>query len=133
MANQLPVTFGCERCWPADADAAWEARRQLTRVVTLVDTSHFSVRIAACAGCGQQFLSVFTEQIDWEDGEDPQSFTLLPLRDDEAAALVAEGENVSDTRLEQLAPGRRSLRQDWPKGGSEVTFWASGVVVGPHD
>ena len=56
---------GCERCWPSEADAAWEARRKLACAVELVDESHFHVMILACPSCEQRFLSVFTETIDW--------------------------------------------------------------------
>ena len=64
--------FGCERCWPPIADAAWEARGGLTHVAELIDDSHFHVMILACPCCTQRFVSIFTETIDWEDGDDPQ-------------------------------------------------------------
>ena len=53
--------FGCERCWPSTADAAWEAREELTHVQELIDDSHFHVMILACPCCTQRFVSVFTE------------------------------------------------------------------------
>ena len=35
--------------------------------------------ILGCARCSQGFVSVFTKTIDWEDGDDPQFWTLLPI------------------------------------------------------
>lgn len=63
--------FGCKRCWPPSAGAAWKARGALTHVAELIDESHFHVMILACPRCTQRFVSVFTETVDWADGDDP--------------------------------------------------------------
>ena len=125
--------FGCERCWPASADAAHEARYSLTRVADLVNESHFHVMIRACPGCAQQFVSVFTETIDWADGEDPQFWTLLPLTADEASDLVRQGSSLTEAALNALGKGRKCLRHDHPKGARARSFWATGMLVFPHD
>jgi hypothetical protein len=125
--------FGCEGCWPAGAEAAWEARAGLDLVAELIDESHFHVTILACRGCAQGFVSVFTETIDWQDGDDPQYWTLLPITAAESADLVQQGDALSDTKLDGLGPGRRSLRLDHPKGAARRSFWSTGLFVGQHD
>lgn len=125
--------FGCERCWPSSADDAETASRALTREVDLIDESHFHVMIRACTSCSQQFVSIFTETIDWADGEDPQYWTLMPITREEAADLVWRGGSLSEATLDELGVGRRSLRRDHPKGEAPRSFWDTGILVGPHD
>lgn len=125
--------FGCEGCWPAEAGAAWKARDALDRVAELVDESHFGVRILACPRCAQRFVWIFTETIDWVDGEDPQYCTLLPLTEAEAAELTGQGASTIERKLAALGPGRRSLRSDFPKGKPRRIHWGKGLSVWPHD
>jgi hypothetical protein len=125
-------TFGCGRCWPPGAAAAWAAFLALPVEAELADESHFAVAIRACAACGQRFVAVFTELIDWADGEDPQDWTVLPVTAAEAAAL-AEAGGALELALNALAPHRRSLHRDFPKGGRPRALWSSGILVGPHD
>lgn len=125
--------FGCDRCWPADAEAAWEARRGLTRLEELIDESHFRVMILACPRCAQRYVSVFTEMIDWKDGEDPQYWALLPITEAEAEGLSQRGASLDEMSLNMLGRARRCLRRDYPKAEPPRVFWGSGVRVGPHD
>jgi hypothetical protein len=125
--------FGCYFCWPADARAAWAARDGLTRLKELIDESHFIVAILACPHCGQRYVSVFTETIDWEGGNDPQYWMLLPLTEAEAGGLIQRETPPDEMSLNALGRGRRSLQRDNPKAGTPRVFWGSGVLVGPHD
>jgi len=125
--------FGCERCWPPTADAAWELRGGLTHVAELIDDSHFHVMILACPSCAQRFVSIFTESIDWKDGDDPQYWTLLPITEAEAVDLVRRQDSLTETKLNALGPGRRCLRRDHPKATEPRIFWGTGISVGPHD
>jgi hypothetical protein len=125
--------FGCEHCWPADAGTAWGARGALIHGAELIDESHFHVMILGCPRCSQSFVSVFTETIDWEGGDDPQYWTLLPITAAEAAALVQQRDSLTETELQSLGPRRRCLRLDHPKRAAPRTFWATGVYVGMHD
>lgn len=125
--------FGCERCWPSTADAAWEARSALTRAQELIEESHFHVQILACPRCAQRFVSVFTEVIDWKDGDDPQYWTLLPITETEAADLVRQRDSLTESSLEALGRDRRCMRHDYPKATAPRTYWATGISVGPHD
>ncbi|MCP5246101.1 MAG: hypothetical protein H6937_09205 [Burkholderiales bacterium] len=120
--------FGCNICWPADPDLAWNARSKLIRDIELFDESHFHVMILSCNGCTQRFISVFTETIDWVDGEDPQYWTLLPITDAEATNLIQKRSSLTEDEINALGPGRRSLRRDYPKGETPYTFWSNGVI-----
>lgn len=125
--------FGCEQCWPPAADAAWKARGVRTHLVELIDESHFRVMILACSACKQRFVSVFTESIDWADGDDPQYWTLLPITAAEAADLVQQRGSLNEANLNTLGRGRKSLRRDYPKGVEQRIYWGSGIHVGMHD
>ncbi|HIJ65160.1 MAG TPA: hypothetical protein HPP77_04345 [Candidatus Hydrogenedentes bacterium] len=120
--------FGCKGCWPPSAEAAWEARGQLRREDPLIDESHYIVAVLTCSACAQRFISIFTEEIDWVDGDDPQYWTLMPLTQQEATDLGRRDGSLSVAALKSLASDRRSLRRDYPKGVDEPRlYWATGV------
>ena len=133
VARMQRQEFGCELCWPAGAGAAWEARDGLTRLKELIDESHFIVAILVCPRCDQRYVSIFTELIDWEDGEDPQYWTLMPITEAEANGLIQQETSLNKISLNALGHGRRSLRRDHPKAGPPRVFWGSGILIGPHD
>ncbi len=133
MADDRPEDFGCADCWPPSAAEAWEARRTLTQVAELIDESHFHVMILACPRCTQHFISVFTEMVDWADGDDPQYWTVLPITEIETADLIKQRDSLTEPTLDALGPGRRCLRHDHPKGAARYTFWGTGLNVSPHD
>jgi hypothetical protein len=129
--------FGCQRCWPDSAEAAWEARAGLRRGARLVDETHFIVRILSCRDCSQHFVSVFEEHVDWVDGDDPQYWTLMPVTEAEVSSLTAAREPTNGVaagaelvpRLLALAPERRSLRRDYPKGEEPRLSWGRGIAI----
>jgi hypothetical protein len=123
-------TFGCRHCWPRDANAAWKARRLLEEEVGLIEESHFHVMILVCRACAQKFVSVFTEMIDWEKGDDSQSWSLIPITVEERARLSA---TPSEAELERLASGRRCLELDHPAAERACTSWKYWLFVGRHD
>lgn len=125
--------FGCERCWPASAEKAQEARGALAVEAELVDEPHFRVTVRACRGCAQRFVSIFTEMIDWSGGDDSQCWTLMPITQAEASDLVGRGDSLTEASLRSLGPGRRSLIHDFPTGKPPRTGWRTGLDIGPHD
>ncbi len=126
-------SFGCEHCWPPSAAAAWEARSLLTREAELIDELHFQVMILTCHNCTQRFLSVFTEMVDWADGDDSQYWKLLPVTEAEVADLLQQRESLTEVKLEALGPGRRCLWRDFPKGSEPRVFRGSGMFIDQHD
>lgn len=127
------IGLGCSQCWPESVEAAAKARDTLKPAHVLVDESHYHVALVKCPACSQVFLSVFTEVVDWADGEDPQYTTNLPLTPAEADELAKQGSAVTEAALNALGPGRKSLARDFPKGAKARSFWTTGMRVGPHD
>jgi len=121
-----PESFGCARCYGEDADATWVFLRGAQRRHWLVDQSHFDISIRQCPNCGQNFVWIFTEFIDWTDGEDPQYWDVLPITQEETESLAVQGENVDLVQIENLGRGRRRLVANHPKGEPRSILWASG-------
>ncbi len=127
------ANFGCERCWPSSADAAWEARGALTHVADLIDESHVHVMILACPNCAQRFLSIFTETVDWMGGDDAQCWKLMPITAVEAADLIHRQDSLTEAELATLGAGRRCLWRDHPTAATPCTFWQTGITDSLHD
>ena len=124
--------IGCDRCWAPEASKAWDVIKNVPIEARLIDESHFIVQIRSCPSCSQSYLQVTTEVVDWQDGEDPVSRTVIPIDDEERARLIA-AQPLGDETIEGIGAGRQSLRYDWPKGKEPTLFWGAGVRVGIHD
>jgi len=85
-----------------------------------------------CPSCEQSFISVFTEQIDWQDGNDPQYWTTIPLTETEAS-LVSSATPLTEEEINAIDHSRRSLHHDFPKDGKKRVAWGRGIRVGTHD
>jgi hypothetical protein len=123
---------GCPACIPAEPPSHSDAL-VLDYVARLVDESHYTVSIRVCPSCGQDFLRVFTERIDWAGGEDPQRITVLPITHEEAAAFVAAGDDVNEVELSRMGVQRRFLEFDWPSGQPMHSRYTTGPLVARHD
>ena len=116
-----------------DAAAAWAAMTA-TRVRHLVDESHFTVRVTACAACGQRSVVVFTERIDWSGGDDDQTWLAVPVDGDELARLEAADEGAVGATLTAMVAARRFVVRSYPTGGAISCSWRDGgFAIGPHD
>ncbi|MEO0424700.1 MAG: hypothetical protein AAF184_20350 [Pseudomonadota bacterium] len=126
--------FGCEVCLPDDVEAAAACWPKVPVTHALIAESHFSVKLRRCERCAQQFVSVFTEQIDWENGEDPQRSCAMPIDElDEARLRKAHASGRLEEAVCALAPTRRSVSTDWPSGRPKRIAWTRGMTIGPHD
>lgn len=124
--------FGCARCFGDDGAEAWRAL-QSRRVQTLIDESHFSVRLSACE-CGQHFAIVFTEQIDWSGGDDDQDWLSMPVSPDDVSRLRGASEAEIPGILTKLGAERRFLVRIHGTRGELVHHWREGnFQIGPHD
>ncbi len=120
--------FGCEQCFGDDGERAWIAIRR-AHVAALVEESHFSVRLTACA-CGQRFAVVFAERIDWSGGEDDMTWLAAPISVGEAKSLEAQGWEG----LASVVSGRRFLLRCYPTKGGLTAVWREGGFTIPwHD
>ncbi len=133
MNNADDKVTGCENCWPATAEAAWKARCQLGHTKELIDESHYHVMIMACAQCGQKYLSVFTEMIDWQEGDDAQYWTSVPVTESEATNLAQRGAELTEDEINETGASKQALCRDYPTGGNPAVYWGKGITVGPHD
>jgi hypothetical protein len=124
--EKAQADVGCEQCWPADPDAVWAARRTRERRTRLVHSSHYIVSILICDSCRQQFVSKFSESIDWIDGDDPQYWTLMPVSAAEADELIRNPVVAVEAQIHELFQGRRSLKHDAPKGEPRRSYWSIG-------
>jgi len=131
MASTSEV-FGCNTCLPPHADNAWHAFLLLKIESELVCQSHFSINLRVCPNCQQHFIYVFTETIDWVDGEDPQFTNVLPVTKEESKQLRGAGSELV-SKLTAMGTTRQSLCRDFPKGESPKNFWSTGITIGIHD
>jgi hypothetical protein len=121
--------FGCASCFRGEAKNI--SRGTLSEVAALVEESHFSVRVLACRSCGQRFVSIFCETIDWVDGDDPQYWSLLPVHAEEAQTLLSQGLNLE--LILAWGNNRRHLQVDHPKGVAKRASWRRHLDIAPHD
>ena len=131
--NKTDLNFGCTNCWPQDAKLAYKAFGSFHTEAYLIKESHYIVTIRSCNNCPQQFLSIFTETIDWIDGEDPQYRIVMPITVEESEKLTESRNSISDDILKSIGIGRRSLRYDYPKSGKVSIYWGKGIQIRLHD
>ncbi len=128
MADQhISSTFGCPQCFGPDPEAAWQ--HKLKPRSELIDESHFGVTLGCCPACNQTFVSIFTEFVDWIDGDDPQYWDRLPLTAAEADALALQSAAVNLKQIEEFGRDRRRLKVDYPKGAPRRIAWVTGGLA----
>ncbi len=127
------IEDGCSACFPPDAAQAWQARDSLVDLGMLLDDSHYIVRAMQCTACGQRFVSVTTEQVDWDNGDDPVHRVQLPISEVDHQMLTTRHPAALEAALHALDPTRRALHFDWPKDGAQGVYWGKGLRVLPHD
>jgi hypothetical protein len=130
---ELSETFGCTHCFVGDPATCWQSRPDHQLVRDLVEESHFIVRIVACKHCGQQFVSIFCERIDWAGGEDPQYSILFPINAAEAMELADGG--LDEDKLRRIGDGRPKLCMHWPSEAARQVrkFDGGPLIIPPHD
>ena len=126
----ISKAFGCSVCWPSDAHKALEAIISLDTVYALIDQSHFGIKIRLCHLCQQYFITVFTEMIDWNLGDDDQSWSIIPITEEELKQVLKIDDNKIETWINNLDPDRKSLSYYNPPGRS---LWDRGITIGLHD
>lgn len=123
------LRFGCARCYAEDADAAHEDMlKKFEGVAELAFESHFSLHIIRCPDCGQQWVYVWTERINWSDGHDTISILVVPIREAEAKKLIALGDE-SVPAIERFGRNRRVLNRY--SAGGETSWWTRGSCIVP--
>ena len=95
-------------------------RQLLEPVKVYVQDSHFSRKLFRCRECGQLYLYVFNEEVDYAGGNDAMYFRYIPV-DDEAAA-----ERLSKAPQFELE-ARYGIHLDWPsdEDAQRPPYWAN--------
>jgi hypothetical protein len=125
--------MACDACWPEDAEEAWARVRGHRREARLMDEPHFSVVVFACAACGQRFVDVFCERIDWQGGQDPQAWLIVPVSEEEARTLEGLADAALERAIVAIAPKRRCLAVDHGGGPRLTRFVVGPHLLAPHD
>lgn len=121
--------LGCVMCTGDDPEEAWEAL-QTEHVVSLVRELHFGVDVKRCF-CDQLFAVVFTERIDFRDGEDDQTWLAVPITEAEHARIEEAGASDAPRVLVESVRQRRFLARTRL---SEPPWWCDGgFSIFPHD
>jgi hypothetical protein len=122
--------LACPACRSGDAErdaAAWRQERNC------IDESHLSVNLVRCPACGGRALRIFTELIDWSEGDDSQATLLVPLPTGDPGTLSEEAGVAA--LLARLPPGTH-LARIYPKGLTTppTWIWRQGRAhILPHD
>lgn len=124
---------GCEKCWGGDAQSAVPKLNSLPHGGLLVDDLHLIIGKRSCADCGQLFVTVFTETIDWVDGEDPQHRSYMPVSGAELAEVAKLDESDMHSALLEIGRSRRTLEWDNPKSGIKKMHWSGGLFYRIHN
>ncbi len=117
---------GCPRCTGASAGDAWAAVKG-SATHTFANEPHYGVHATRCA-CGQPFVFVFTERVDYQDGFDTQVELAVALWSEELGELQGMGSAVG-TKLTRLAQGRPFLMKST---GNEPRWVDRGFSIGPY-
>jgi len=109
-------------------------RSRLQLVESFIEESHYSVRLLNCPNCGSRFLSVFSEEIDWVDSEDPMQVSIVRLIEADEARVRALSPEYGFEGLNQLRIEGDLWTKTWPSGKplSESKGHGS-LFVYPHD
>ena len=78
-------------------------------------------------------MTIFTETIDWADGEDPQHRSSVPVSESELAQVTQADESAKYNLLLEMGRGRGTLEWDNPKSGIKKMHWSAGLFYRPHD
>ncbi len=79
-------------------------------IATYKDDNHWSRCLLKCRECGQLYFYEFYERVDWDDGDDPQYSTYIPV---ETEAEIETLKRQPPMGLLQFCP---RLQKDFPKG-----------------
>ena len=95
----------------------WRSPERLENIQKVLDTieiymddSHHMRRLVKCRECGQLYFYEFLEFVDYQDGEDPQYRTYIPVASAGDAVLLS---SLPHWELVTYAP---AIHANWPKG-----------------
>ncbi|MCE7002883.1 hypothetical protein LWC34_08565 [Kibdelosporangium philippinense] len=120
------MEFGCAQCYGEDAETVMEyCTKNLETTQRIVSDSHFGVSVRKCPECGQEFIAIFTEFVDWQGGDDAQYFDIVPVTPIEVKYFLEADLVIRE--LGKLGHARRRVSSDWPTGGTYQVSWKHGT------
>jgi hypothetical protein len=81
---------------------------------TFEDDSHLTRHLFKCRECGQLYFYEFYEEIDWDEGDDWQYWTYIPVTGDADVEMMLKESPIG---LLRFTP---RLQRDFPKGAKTV-------------
>ena len=87
-----------------------DIHKLLDAIEIYMDDSHHMRRLMRCRECGQLYFYEFLEFVDYENGEDPQYRTYIPITSAEDAAFLSQ---LPPWDLLRCVP---AIHGNWPKG-----------------
>jgi hypothetical protein len=122
------VNPGCASCGGQDAMAAW-ASLHAQHMASPVREVHFGIDLKQC-GCGQPWVVVFAERVDYRDGDDAQTWLAVPVTPDEASVLTTCEPSRVPGGVAELGRDRRFLLRS--NFSPEIAWRDSGFSIPPH-
>jgi hypothetical protein len=117
--NQIIVSIPTEcHLWNKKVLTRDDLRTSLELVKTYEDDSHLMKSLLRCKDCGHLYFHEFYEIVDWEQGNDAQYSTWIPVDD------AASSDALNDlSPLELLQYG--GIRVDFPSNAAQPTapYW----------
>ena len=85
-----------------------DLKESFEHIETFVKDSHWWRYLLRCKKCSQLYLQEFYEEVDWQNGNDPQFITYIPVESQRHASLL------SHKKREQLRKVEPRIEQNWP-------------------
>ena len=122
----------CARC--ASGNATYDAGAWVLDH-RLIDESHLMVSAMHCRGCSHHAIKIWTELIDWTNGDDSSASLIVPLPAGTAVDQASLGSEFAVRALLRRLGPCPYLITCHPSGGDASPWrWCSGVPsVLPHD
>lgn len=93
-------------------------KESFEQIGTFQDESHWRQYLLKCRECGQLYFFEFYEEVDWQDGDDPQFCTWVPIASEQDMGALVKAEPLG------VRQHRPRLHKDWPKGMVKPdVFW----------
>ena len=112
--------------WAKDPLGRIDLKDSLTFVKEYVDSSHLTRWLSRCQQCGQRYFAVFYEVIDWDEGDDRQYSTYIPVESESEADEIS---NLSPLELLWFSP---KIKDDSHDASGRGIHW-SGKQIGSQN
>jgi hypothetical protein len=124
MPDDKASEFEFKKLPPPTQCALWEQpdlvtapRGRFETVETYEDDSHLRRALLKCRECGQLYFYEFYEQVDWDNGDDAQYSTYIPVPERDEALRIKDlpvyGLMRYSPRLQWDHPTGKPARLNW--------------------